>query len=158
MDEVGKDVSRFCFLMRRISSHLDFDLDAVKRESMENPVYYIQYAHARIWSILSYGKNTAKSLAKFDSGLLKEEEELDLLRTLRRFPFVVSLGAKALEPYIVLQYLEDLAAVFHSFYNKHRVVSDDINLTSSRLVLVDCVRIVLANGLGLLGVSLPKKM
>lgn len=157
MDEVGKDVARFAFLMRRISSHLDFDLDIVKKESAENPVYYIQYAHARIWSILEYGKSTHPS-AKFDSKLLNEPEEIELLRALRQFPKIVNLSGKALEPYVILQYLQDLAAMFHSFYNKHRVVGDDSHLTKSRLVLVDCTRIVLANGLRLLGVSLPKKM
>ena len=157
MDEVGKDVARFCFLMRRISSHLDFDLDAVKKESMENPVYYIQYAHARIWSILARKKSPRIS-AKFDSGLLKEAEELGLMRMLRQFPLIVALSAKTLEPYVILQYLQDLATVFHSFYTKHRVICGDPSLSRSRLVLVDCVRIVLANGLRLLGVSLPKKM
>ena len=158
MDDVGKDVSRFCFIMRRISSHLDFDLDLVKKESSENPVYYIQYAHARIWSILEYSKKAHIVTAKFDSKLLKENEELELLRALRQFPLIVGLSGKAQEPYVILQYLQDLATLFHSFYNKHRVVSEDVSLTKSRLVLVDCVRIVLANGLHLLGVSLPKKM
>jgi arginyl-tRNA synthetase len=157
MDEVGKDVSRFCFIMRRISSHLDFDLDSVKKESMDNPVYYIQYAHARIWSILDRGRGSRMS-AKFDSGLLKEPEELDLMRMLRQFPLIVSMSGKALEPYVVLQYLQELAGVFHSFYTKHKVLCDDPSLARSRMVLVDCVRIVLANGLRLLGVSLPKKM
>ncbi len=157
-DEVGKDVSRFAFLMRRISSHLDFDLDLVKKESSENPVYYIQYAHARIWSILEYSKRAHIVTAKFDSKLLKEVEELELLRVLRQFPLIVSLSGKIQEPYVILQYLQDLATLFHSFYNKHRVVNDDVNLTKSRLILVDCVRIVLANGLHLLGVSLPRKM
>jgi arginyl-tRNA synthetase len=157
MDEVGKDVARFCFIMRRISSHLDFDLDAVKKESMENPVYYIQYAHARIWSILDRGRGTRLG-AKFDSALLDEPEELGLMRMLRQFPLVVSSSGSALEPYTVLQYLQDLAAVFHSFYTKHKVLCDEPDLARSRLVLVDCVRIVLANGLRLLGVSLPRKM
>ncbi|MFA6141806.1 MAG: arginine--tRNA ligase [Candidatus Omnitrophota bacterium] len=158
MDEVGKDVSRFCFMMRRISSHLDFDIDAVKKESQENPVYYIQYAHARICSILDHGKKEHIHVTKFDSNLLKENEELELLRMLRQFPTIVTMAGKSCEPYMVMQYLQDLATVFHSFYNKHRVVSDDLPLTKARLVLVDCVRIVLANGLDLLGVSLPKKM
>jgi arginyl-tRNA synthetase len=157
MDEVGKDVSRFCFIMRRISSHLDFDLDAVKKASMENPVYYIQYAHARIWSILSRGRSLRVS-AKFDSTLLKESEELEIMRMLRQFPLIVNMSGKTLEPYVVLQYLQELATVFHSFYTKHKVLCDDPSLARSRLVLVDCVRIVLANGLRLLGVSLPKKM
>lgn len=157
MDEVGKDVGRFCFTMRRISSHLDFDLDVIKKESSENPVYYIQYAHARIWSILGYAGDAASGI-KFNPGLLKEAEEIELIRSLRQFPLVVNLSARYLEPYTVLQYLQDLAAIFHSFYNKHRVVNDDLDLTKARIVLVDCVRIVLANGLRLLGVSLPKKM
>jgi arginyl-tRNA synthetase len=157
MDEVGKDAGRFCFIMRRISSHLDFDLDKVKEQTMENPVYYIQYAHARIWSIMKYS-GLSRLKAKYESAALKEAEELELLRSLRQFPLVVSLSADALEPYIVLQYLQDLARSFHSFYAKHRVVCDDPALSKARLVLVDCVRVVLANGLNLLGVSLPKKM
>ncbi|MDD3905338.1 MAG: arginine--tRNA ligase [Candidatus Omnitrophica bacterium] len=158
MDEVGKDVARFAFLMRRVSSHLDFDLDLVKKQSSENPVYYIQYAHARIWSILEYSHRAHIVTAKFDSRLLKEPEELELLRALRQFPLLVSISGKVQEPYVILQYLQDLATLFHSFYNKHRVVGSDVSLTKSRLVLVDCTRIVLANGLRLLGVSLPKKM
>ncbi|MBP7056130.1 MAG: arginine--tRNA ligase [Candidatus Omnitrophica bacterium] len=157
MDEVGKDVGRFCFTMRRISSHLDFDLDVIKKESSENPVFYIQYAHARIWSILDYAKDASIS-DKFDPGLLKEPEEMELIRALRQFPLVVNLSARHLEPYVILQYLQDLASMFHSFYNKHRVVGDDAGLSRARIALVDCVRIVLANGLRLLGVSLPKKM
>lgn len=157
MDEVGKDVARFCFMMRRVSSHLDFDLDKVKEQSMENPVYYIQYAHARIWSIFEYSKNK-KAPARFNPELLKEEEEMDLLRALRQFSLVVILSSNALEPCMILQYLQDLARLFHSFYTKHRVICGDADLSGARLVLVDCVRIVLANGLGLLGVSLPKKM
>ncbi|MDD5174538.1 MAG: arginine--tRNA ligase, partial [Candidatus Omnitrophica bacterium] len=151
MDEVGKDVARFAFLMRKVSSHLDFDLDKVKEQSMENPVYYIQYAHARIWSILEFSKDASLS-SRFRSDLLKEAEELWILRVLRQFPLVVTISADSLEPYVVLQYLQDLAAAFHSFYNKHRVVCDDPDLSKARLVLVNCVRIVLANGLGLLGV------
>jgi arginyl-tRNA synthetase len=157
MDEVGKDVARFAFLMRKVSSHLDFDLDKVKEQSMENPVYYIQYAHARIWSILDFSKDAALS-SKFTSGLLKEAEELSILRILRQFPLTVMISANTLEPYVVLQYMQDLAGAFHSFYNKHRVVCEDPDLSKARLVLVDCVRIVLANGLRLLGVSLPRKM
>lgn len=157
MDEVGKDVGRFCFTMRRISSHLDFDLDIVKKESSENPVFYIQYAHARIWSILDYSKDSSLS-DKFDPGLLKEPEEIELIRALRQFPLIINLSGRHLEPYMILQYLQDLASMFHSFYNKHRVVGDDASLSRARIALVDCVRIVLANGLRLLGVSLPRKM
>src|SRR3989338_1397546 len=123
IDEVGKDVARFCFLMRRVSSHLEFDLYKVKEQSMENPVYYIQYAHARIWSILEYSKKASLS-SGFKSDLLKEKEELDMLRILRQFPLIVVLSANSLEPYTVLQYMEDLARAFHSFYAKHRVVCE----------------------------------
>ncbi len=157
MDEVGHDVARFCFIMRRISSHLDFDLAIAKKESQENPVYYIQYAHARIWSILEHAKKMHLA-GKLDLKLLVEEEEIELLRVLRQFPKIVIMSASSLEPYIILQYLQDLATLFHSFYTKHRVVSDDLSLSKARLVLVDSARIVLANGLRLLGVSLPKKM
>jgi arginyl-tRNA synthetase len=128
-----------------------------KKQSMENPVYYIQYAHARICSILEYGKEKHLS-AKFDSKVLNEPEEIELLRSLRQFPLVVALAGKTLEPYVILQYLQELAGLFHGFYNKHRVIGEDLGLAKSRLVLVDCVRIVLANGLSLLGVSFPKKM
>jgi arginyl-tRNA synthetase len=124
---------------------------------MDNPVYYIQYAHARIWSIIDKGSSAPKS-AGFDPKLLNQPEEIALIRKLSQFPTAVALGAKTLEPYTVLQYLQDLAGLFHSFYNKHRVVGEDPRLTRARLVLVDGVRIVLANGLRLLGVSLPKKM
>lgn len=157
MDEVGKDVARFCFIMRRISSHLDFDIDAVKKESAENPVYYIQYAHARICSIRKHSEDREVS-GSFDPSLLKEEEERLLMRLLRQFPTIVTMSGNQLEPYVVLQYLQDLATAFHSLYNKHRVVSDDNNLSVARLVLVDCVRIVIGSGLKLLGVSLPEKM
>jgi arginyl-tRNA synthetase len=151
IDEIGGDVAKFIFLSRKLDSHLDFDLDCAKKESLENPVYYIQYAHARICSIQRYAQS-------FNSKLLQEPEALELMRLLRQFPMVVHQSAKNLEPNGVAVYLQNLAACFHNFYNKVRVVSDDKALTMARLVLVDCVRIVLANGLLLLGVSLPKKM
>ncbi len=157
MDEAGKDVTRFVFLSRRISSHLDFDMDVVKKESSEKPVFYIQYAHARICSIAENAKS-AHVNGPFDSKLLQEPEELELLRLLRRFPLVVVLGGSTLEPCIILQYLQELAAAFHSFYNKHRVLSDDHAVAKARLVLVDSVKVVLANGLNLLGVTFPEKM
>ncbi|MFH1995966.1 MAG: arginine--tRNA ligase [Candidatus Omnitrophota bacterium] len=156
MDEVGKDVTRICFLMRKLDSHLNFDLAAVKKQSLDNPVYYVQYAHARICSILRKAKNIEHST--FNSGLLKEEEELDLLRMMRLYPIAVQSCAKNLEPYGILSYLQELAAAFHNFYDKQRVVSEDLSLTRSRLVLVECVKTVLANGLRLLGVSLPERM
>jgi arginyl-tRNA synthetase len=160
IDEIGKDVARFCFLSRRLDSHLDFDIELIKKESADNPVYYIQYAHARICSIKKYGRKAfLKTLfRRTDLSLLKDPEEERLIRKLAEFPFAVHSSADALEPNRILVYLNDLARIFHSFYTKCRVVSGDIPLTKARLYLVECVRIVLANGLGLLNISLPEKM
>lgn len=159
MDEAGKDAARFFFLMRDSYSHLDFDLQLAKRESPENPVYYIQYAHARICSILEYAKTTVQEFSKTPNlHLLKEPEEIELIRALRKFPYTVELCSKKLEPHILTFYLRELAARFHYFYTKHRVVSDDDKLNCARLILISCVRIVLENGLKLLGVSAPEKM
>jgi len=156
IDEVGKDATRFCFMMRKLDSHLNFDLDIVKSQSLENPVYYIQYAYARICSIMKYSTTIRRS--RFNSKLLKEEEELNLLRMIRQFPVAVQNSATFLEPYGIISYLQQLAGAFHSFYDKIRVVSDDTELTQARIVLVECVRTVVANGLRLLGVSVPEKM
>jgi len=160
VDEVGKDVAKFFFLMRKLDSHLDFDLEVAKLQSTDNPVYYIQYAHARIWSILSYSGKIKRNLAikRLKLDLLKEKEELALSRILSQFPTYVSDGAKNLEPYYIILYLNNLATLFHNFYTKHRVVTENLDLSKARLFLVDCIRICLANGLKLLGVSLPKKM
>jgi arginyl-tRNA synthetase len=160
IDEIGRDAARYFFLRRRRDSHLDFDLELAKKHSLDNPVYYIQYAHARISSILQYEKKEAKipGSVKPDHRLLESKEELKILRILRQFPFVVQSSAEGLEPYRLLTYLEELAKSFHSFYNKHRVVSDDHAATATRLLLVECVKIVTANGLRLLGVSAPTKM
>jgi len=160
MDEVGKDVTRFFFLMRKLDSHLDFDIEVAKKQSTDNPVYYIQYAHARIWSIKEFGQKLEKDLAgmALDVSRLKEKEEVDLIRLLAQFPAYIRDSAVTLEPYYMILYLNELAALFHNFYTKHKVVTDDLALSKARLYLVDCIRICLANGLSLLGVSLPKKM
>ncbi|MFH1753808.1 MAG: arginine--tRNA ligase [Candidatus Omnitrophota bacterium] len=160
MTEIGADAARFFFLRRKRDSHLDFDLELAKKHSLDNPIYYIQYAHARISSIIEFEKKETKIPGglKPDSSLLQSKEELNILRVLRQFPFVAQSSAAILEPYRVLIYLEDLAKSFHSFYNKHRVVSDDYSLSAARLQLVECVRIVIANGLKLIGVSAPTKM
>jgi len=160
ISEIGTDATRFFFLRRRRDSHLDFDLELAKKHSLDNPVYYIQYAHARISSIIEFEKKEAKipGGVKPDPSLLKSKEELNILRVLRQFPFAVQSSAAAYEPYRLLTYLEDLAKAFHSFYNKHRVVSEDYSLSATRLILVECVKIVIANGLGLIGVNAPTKM
>jgi len=160
MDEVGKDVARFFFLMRKRDSHLDFDLELAKKESMENPVFYIQYAHARICGILDFKKEQEKTLSQKpkDLNLLKEKEELDMLRILREFPDIIEWSAVNLEPHRLITYLMELAASFHLFYTKHRVISDDKELTLSRLSLVEALKIVFSKSLLLLGVSCPDKM
>ena len=160
MDEISKDVTRFFFLSRRLDSHLDLDIELAKEESSENPVYYIQYAHARIRSIQKFSrKNTLKMLfTPLRLELLKSKEEKSLIRKLGEFPFAVKASAEALEPNRLMTYLNELARVFHSFYTECRVVSDDAPLSKARLFLVEATRIVLANGLGLLNITLPEKM
>ncbi len=156
MDEVGVDATRFFFLMRRIESHLDFDLELAKQKSDENPVYYLQYAHARISSILTYAERAVERNA--DLSLIREEEAFDLIKKMSGYPEVLKQAAEHLEPYRVVDYLRELAALFHKFYTLHRIVTDDEPLTKARLLLTDCVRMVLRNGLGVLGVSAPNKM
>jgi len=157
--EVGRDAARFFFLKRKISSHLDFDLELAKAKSLENPVYYIQYAHARICNIFELAKDKKILKQRFKPELLTQPEEIRLAKTLSQFPKVIASCAKALEPYGLLPYLQGLAGDFHSFYDKCRVVDDENpELSKSRLVLIDSARIVLANGLCVLGISAPKKM
>ncbi|MBN2231939.1 MAG: arginine--tRNA ligase [Deltaproteobacteria bacterium] len=161
IDEVGKDAARFFFLMRRPDSHLDFDLELAKSQSNENPVYYVQYAHARICSILRTAAEKGVAIpqtAAFDLSSLHLEEELELIRKLDAFPVVVETAAAVFEPHRVSYYVSELAALFHSYYNRHRVVSEDGAVTAARLVLVQAVRNILQSGLELLGVDAPESM
>ena len=161
VDEVGRDAARYNFLMRRSDSHLDFDLELAKKKSYENPVYYVQYAHARISSIMRVAREhnyKIPSFGEIDLSLLTLPEEITLIKEISRFPEVVEESARTLEPHRLTFYLNDLASFFHSYYNKNRVVSDDVRLSMARLFLVKSVRIVLRNALGLLGVSAPEKM
>lgn len=160
MNEVGCDAARFFFLLRKSDAHLEFDLELAKQHSLENPVYYIQYAHARICSILGYQKQQKATLSDsaVQSSLLAAAEELAILRLLREFPGTVEACAKSLESFGIISFLQTLAESFHRFYDVHRVVSDDAALTAARLQLVKGVHIVLATGLRLLGVSAPEKM
>ncbi|MCK5450737.1 MAG: arginine--tRNA ligase [Candidatus Omnitrophica bacterium] len=160
IEELGKDVTRFFFLSRRLDSHLDFDIELAKRESSDNPVFYIQYAHARICSIKKYSrKNRIKLMfVRKDVKKLSSKEEMRLIRKLSEFPFAVKASAEALEPNRLIAYLNDLARCFHSFYTECRVISDDPVLSKTRLFLVECTRIVLSNGLGLLNITLPERM
>ncbi len=155
LDEVGRDAARFFFMMRKTSSHLDFDLDLAKKQSPENPVYYIQYAHARVASILANAKDPDPR-ASLDS--LKEPLEIDLMRILSVFPGILEACSNVLDPCGLTNYLQDVAKVFHKFYDLHRVLVEDTKLRESRLLLVLATKIVLANGLGVLGISRPEKM
>jgi arginyl-tRNA synthetase len=157
LDEVGLDAARFFFLMRRTASPLDFDLDIAKKQTPENPVYYVQYAYARIRSIL---RNCPKE-AKFkgvDLGLLKEKEEIGLIKKIWQFRYVLNICLSTQDPYLLTAYLQELAESFHRFYDLHRVLSEDGLLTKARILLIEATRSVLGQGLGLLGVSRPEKM
>ncbi|MFA5094451.1 MAG: arginine--tRNA ligase [Candidatus Omnitrophota bacterium] len=158
LDEVGKDAARFFLLMRKASAHLDFDLELAKKQTQENPVFYVQYAHARISSIIAAAKVSEGQIDKADLGLLCAPEELNLFRELRQYPAIVRLSAQEEDPYRIITYLQALAACFHKFYEADKVITEDAALTEARLYLISCVRQVLANGLTLLGVSCPAKM
>ena len=161
VDEVGKDAARYNFLLRRSDSHLDFDLELAKKQSNENPVYYVQYAHARICSIFNLAEERGYAIPFFgetDVRQLKLPEEIALIKAITRLPEVIEGAALALEPHRLTFYLIDLAGIFHNYYNKYRVVSDDRELTKARLLLVKAVRTVVSNTLNLLGVSAPQQM
>jgi len=157
LDEVGLDASRFFFLMRRTSSHLDFDLEVAKKQTSENPVYYVQYAHARISSIIN--SSPIKFKAKdTDLALLKEKEELELIRKIWQFRYTLEICLKTEDPYMLTVYLQELAQGFHKFYDLHRVLGNDLNLTKARLALLMATKQVIATAMGLLAISLPEKM
>ncbi len=161
VDEVGKDASRYFFLMRRSDSHLDFDLELAKKQSEENPVYYVQYGHARISSILRFAREKKISPPKFseiNAELLNLPEEISIIKKLASFPELIAGCALSLEPHRITGYLNDLVSIFHGYYNKNRVISDDLPLSEARLFLVKAVRNVIKNSLKLLGVSAPEKM
>jgi len=161
VDEVGKDAVRFNFLTRRVESQLDFDLETAKQKNDENPVYYVQYAHARVCAILRKAGeegHVALPAAEVDVSPLTSEEERRLVRDLLAWPEVLEQAASRLEPYRVATALMQLAQGLHSFYHKHRVVVDDAATAQARMLLVIAVKQVLANGLELLGVDSPDRM
>jgi arginyl-tRNA synthetase len=158
IDEVGRDAARFFFVMRSPDSHLEFDLDLAKKESADNPVYYVQYAHARINSILLASPEKLAQPEDVDFTLLKEEAELALIRKIAEFPDEIEGVALSYEPHHLTRYAHELASLFHSFYNSCRVLTDEQDLRRARLYLVNAARITLRNVLLLLGVSAPEKM
>ncbi len=157
LDEVGLDAARFFFLMRRTSSHLDFDLDIAKKQTQENPVYYIQYAYARICSILRSSQKTINA-DDIDFSALTEKEEIALAKKLCQFNQMLDICLNTYDPYMLTAYLQELAEGFHKFYDLHRVLGQDDLITFARLALLEAVRVVIATGLELLGISRPEKM
>ncbi|MBL5768566.1 arginine--tRNA ligase [Bacillus sporothermodurans] len=160
IEEVGLDGVRYFFAMRSADTHLDFDLDLAVSQSNENPVYYAQYAHARICSILRQGEEqgfTVEKNAKYD--LIKAEKEIEVLKKIGDFPAVIAEAAEKRIPHRITNYINDLASTFHSFYNAEKVLDkDNVELTKARLALIKSVQITLKNALALIGVSAPEKM
>ena len=161
VEEVGRDAARYFFVMRSSDSHLEFDLDLAKSHSNDNPVYYVQYAHARICSILRQLAEQGRPLpraAGVDLNLLTGEAELALARRLADFPEEITIAATQLGPHRIARYVHEVAGLLHSFYNSHRVITDDQAVSNARLVLVNATRVVLRNALPILGLSAPERM
>ncbi len=159
IDEVGVDAARFFFVNRKCSSHLDFDIDLAKKQSDENPVYYVQYAHARISNVIKFATEQGVSLIEnINLNRLTQNEEKQLIKKLLQYPEVIISAAQSWEPHRLTNYLQELASTFHHFYHKHRVVTDDKELTHARLMLMQATKIVFANGLRILGISAPEYM
>ncbi|MEJ2683384.1 MAG: DALR anticodon-binding domain-containing protein, partial [Candidatus Sulfobium sp.] len=161
VDLVGADNTKFIFLTRKSDSHLDFDIDVVTSQSAENPVYYVQYANARINSIFNNAREKgidATGLETSDLSPLSGSEELSMIKKLLAYPMVLEGAARACEPHRITFYLQELAGMFHPYYHRHKVISDDRKTTTARLALCRGVKIVLADALSILGVSAPEKM
>ena len=161
VNEVGVDAARYYFLMRSSDAHLDFYLELAKQETSENPVFYIQYAHARICSIFRGAEEKGIQFpgnGSNDLSLLVEDEEFSIIKAILAFPEVVEKSALALEVHRISHYLLDLVSRFHGYYSRHRVISDDVPLTLARLYLLDGLRITIRNGFDLMGISVPEKM
>ncbi len=156
--EVGKDAARFFYVMRKSDQHLDFDLDLAKSQSNDNPVYYVQYAHARVCSVLAQWDGEIDDLVEASTEALSGPAELALLQKLIDFPDTVEMAAKEFSPHLIAFYLRELASEFHSYYNSTRFLVPEIPLQHARLALIASIRQVLNNGLQLLGVSTPDKM
>ncbi len=165
MEEVGSDITKFIFLTRKADSHLDFDIDVAKEQSAENPVFYVQYAFARISSLFRQASERgvrgveSTEIQGADLALIKEEDDMLLIKKLLQYPMVFEGAAQTFEPHRITYYLQELAGVFHSYYYKHKIISDDDNnLTLARLSLCKGVKIVLEEGLRILGVTAPERM
>ena len=158
LDEVGVDAARFFFLMRKSDSHLEFDLDLAKQQSTDNPVFYVQYAHARIASVLRQAAEAGLTLEPAPDLSPLGEPEVEVVRAVASWPDVVEAAARDLEPHRIVFHVLDLAGAFHRYYNRHRILTEDRTLTQARLALVCAVRQVLRGALGLAGVTAPERM
>lgn len=161
IDEVGSDTTKFIFLTRRSDSHLEFDIEVAKAQSSENPVFYVQYANARINSIFNHAKEKGlhtERLFDVDFRLLSLSEELRIIKKLLLYPMIFEGAVQTFEPHRITFYLQELSGLFHPYYNKYRVISDDIEQSRARLALCEALRIVLREGLEILGISTPEKM
>ena len=161
-NEVGNDAARFFFVSRSNEQHLDFDLELAKSQSNDNPVYYIQYAHARVGSVMreleSRGLQWSIETARDHLDSLTEDHEQALMRQLARYPEIVELAARQRGPQHLVHFLRELAQDFHTYYNAHRFITDDVKLRDARLLLINAAQTVIRNGLTLLGVSAPSAM
>jgi len=162
LDEVGSDAVRFIFLTRHYESQLDFDLELAKQQTNDNPVYYVQYVHARISSIFKKAEEEKgiKTISGSPEALsrLTTDGEIALIKQMARYPEVIQTAAECMEPHRIAFYLMELAAAFHAYYNKHRVLTDDRQLADARLYLIRAIQTIIRNGLALLGVSAPSSM
>ena len=161
VQEVGSDAARYIFLTRRSDSHLDFDLDVAKEQSRENPVYYVQYAHARLASLFREAEARAVAVPQSDAvdlALLDLEEEQNIIKRLSQYPEVIEEAALAYEPHRLTFYLQDLAGLLHNYYFKHRVITEDLARTGAKLFLMKQVKTVIQSALKILGVNAPERM
>ncbi len=157
-EDVGNDACRFFYILRKADQHLDFDLDLAKSQSNENPVYYIQYAHARVCSVMNQWAGDESSLANANLARLETPRELAIANKLAAFPEVIVSASNDLSPHQVAFYLKDLASEFHGWYNAERMLVEDVELREARVALALAIRQVIRNGMGLLGVSCPQSM
>ena len=158
MNEVTTEAARFFYINRKADQHLEFDLDLAKEQSKDNPLYYIQYAHARICSVLRKAENEFEDFDSVELTLLGSEKEIEILKLLRQYPQLIERAAKAGEPHLLCYFLRDLSGVFHSYYNSEKFLIEDKELMTSRLFLLKGVKQVIANGLRVLGIKAPEEM
>ena len=158
MNEVTTEAARFFYINRKADQHLEFDLDLAKEQSKDNPLYYIQYAHARICSVLRKAENEFEDFDSAELTLLGSEKEIEILKLLRQYPQLIERAAKAGEPHLLCYFLRDLSGVFHSYYNSEKFLIEDKELMTSRLFLLKGVKQVIANGLRVLGIKAPEEM